>query len=122
MPTCGGCGRTGTLPPPVGPLGLSIGMCAMAAVRHSMMLMSLSQLRISPADEATLLREVLKPSTMVASGYRPAMSAMVPDHPLPPCEENGMMVFPEKSYLSKNEYIGIGIWYHHIGYPTNTTS
>ena len=59
------------------------------------------------SEPATLLREMLYPFTIVAPGSMPAILSTVPDQPLPPCEENGMIVLPEKSYASKNEYIGI---------------
>ena len=50
------------------------------------------------------------------------MRSAVPVRPLPPWVTKGMMVFPERSYVSRKEYTGMGMSYHQMGYPRKIVS
>ena len=40
----------------------------------------------------------------------------------PPCEQNGTIVLPVKSYYSRNDATGIGMDAHQFGYPSRMMS
>jgi hypothetical protein len=54
----------------------------------------------------------------VAFGSNFCIVLIVPEKQLPFAELNGIIVFPEKSYSSKKEYITCCKSYHHVGYSS----
>ena len=65
--------------------------------------------------------KAIKDVTVELVAMRCMRSGALP-RPLPPLVANGTMVFPEKSYDSKNVSMIRGSVYHHMGKPTNTAS
>lgn len=72
-------------------------------------------LKFSPSP-ATLPRLTVYPLCTFAPGSSLRISAGVPEKPLPPWLEKGMIVFPLKSWASKKEYMAMGISLHQMGY------
>ena len=55
------------------------------------------------------------PSPMSASGASFAIAVRLCPNLPPPWEQNGMIRFPEKSYSSRNDAIGMGMDAHQFG-------